>query len=109
MKLWFIPVWNEPNFPGSSRTIMILLANVALEALFFLFQIIFELLGGLIWGIFEALFAKSDVVLGFFVIGLLIAIGLFCWMSNPWHAAGWSAAEIAALIILGFAVDSAKT
>lgn len=84
---------------------MVLLVNIALELIGFVAQLLFELLGGFAWGLLEAILFKSDVVAGFFVIGLIIAVILFCTMS-PIHAAIWSVVEIILLIILGYVVDA---
>ena len=85
---------------------MVLVADLALEVLGFLIQAVFEIFGTLIWGLFEAILSKSDVVVGFFVMSLVIAVILFCWMKNPVHATIWSLVEICVMIILGFVVDA---
>lgn len=82
---------------------MVLLGNLALEILGFFF----EIFGALIWGLFEGILSKSDVVVGFFLFGLLIAVILFCTLSLFW-ATIWSIIEIVVMIILGFAVDASK-
>lgn len=84
---------------------MILLAQLVLELIFVVVQIIAELFGTAFWGCFEVFLSKSPFAAGFFIIGLVISVFLFCLMANPLHAAIWSAVEIGALTILGIVFD----
>jgi hypothetical protein len=81
----------------------VLLVGFVAEVLGFILQIVLEFFGGLVWAIFEGILSKSDAVVGCFVLGLLIAVILFCVMSDPFQAAIWSTVELVVLLVLGFA------